>query len=308
MRPEAEAEHRLATPIAGIVARAAAGNRVVRDLVARITFGFEAPLDLLHRLDGTLLAAGVHAPGRECTAEGRRGLECELVGRNVLGSKGDDRIEITREIVGGLFRQREDQIDGDRIEPGGARGGERPARDARAMGAPEPAKDDVVERLHPDRDAVDSSCPKAGKSRELDRARIGLERHLGRDGRRPPRSRRGRKRRPHRVDEPRNGFGRKEGRGPAPEIDALERTLCEVAPSCRELAQQGVDVSRLHRSRQRPRRDDREVAVRTDPLTERKMKIDADPTIVARQEARGRRPTRLRSVGHPAESTAARPA
>lgn len=156
-----ETEHRLALPIARIVAGAAPGTRIARDLVPQVARCLEPGFDVLDHVGCPVFVAALHAARCERFTEGCLGLESQLVGRDVFGPERDQRSEIAIEIRERLVREREDQVEREIVEIGGARSAENLVRDGRAMGSAKALQLLVLEGLDPDREAIDARRAKA---------------------------------------------------------------------------------------------------------------------------------------------------
>ena len=63
----------------------------------------------------------------------------------------------------------------------------------------------------------------------------------------------------------------KQGRRPAPKVDAREAPACEGGRPALELPTEGIHVAGLDLRGQHARRDHGKVAVRADPLAEREV-------------------------------------
>ncbi len=290
----AEPQHRLALPVAGVVPRVVPRARIARDLVPFIAGPSEPGLDVFDHVGGEILVAGAHPAPGESAPERGFGLESELVGRDVLRVEFQERVEITVERCQRLVGQREDQVEGQIVEAGGACGLQRLACDASAMCPAESFQLIVLEGLDPDREAIDSGGAKAGQSRELEGARVELQRGFGRGVRWVRARRTPRECRTDGSDQSLDRGGLEESRRPPPEVDRRQGSPREVRPAGGELAAERIDVAGFELGGQDPGGDDRKIAVGADPLAERQVQIDADPAVVD-----GRDPGRRgQGVGH----------
>lgn len=279
MGPHTDAQHGLSLPVAAIVPRMVPFARIARDLVAVVARRNQPRLDVLDHVGGEILVTGAHPATGERAAEGRLGLEGELVSRDVLRAEVDQRVEIPIERGECLVGQCEDQVEGEVLESGGAGGLQGLVHDRGAVCPAESLQLVVLEGLDSDRETIDTRRPKACESCELDGARVQLERRFDRLASRRclPRPGKGVS---HRTDQARDRIRLEERRGAAPEVEGGESSAREIFTSCVELPAEPVDVPGLDLGREDPGRDHREIAVGADPLAEWKMQVDADLAVV----------------------------
>ncbi len=261
VRTQAEAEDRLALPVARVVARTALAVGITRDLVTQVTLGLESRLDVLDHVGGPVFVTAPHAARCESLSEGRLGLERELVGRDVLRAECDQFREIEVELRERLVREREDQIEGEIVEASRSRRMECLASDRSAMRSAESLQLCILEGLDADREAIDAGRTEARQAIPLERARIQLECHLD-----PGVVQRIREGCPNGLDEAADRARLEQGRSAAAEIETCESPTFEVGLARVELADERVDVASLELRGQHACGDDREIAIRTDPL------------------------------------------
>lgn len=292
MGAHAEPEHRLALPVARIVSGAQTAARMARDLVAVVARVAEPGLDVLDQIGREILVAGLHPAARQRPPEGRLGLEREFVGRYMLGAKREQRVDVAVERRATLVREREDQIEGDIFEAGATRRAERVMNDRCAMRSSQALQSVVLEGLNTDRQTVDARFTKPGKPRELDRARVQLDRGLGgffQPIHGPGPGKGG----ANRIDQTRDRRRPEQSRSSPSEIEAGEAATREIRPAGREFPAKGVHILPLDRGRELPGRHDGEIAIGTDPLAERQMDVHTHPPVVesscANGNGRGRR-------------------
>lgn len=143
-------------PVAGVMARAMPASGVARDLVPVVALDSKTPLDVLDHVGGKIFVTRAHSTARESPAEGRPGLEGELIGRNVLRTMGDQIVEIAVEHGERLTREGEDQVEGEVREARRTSGIQRCMRDLGAMCPAQALQKFVLERLDTDREPIDS--------------------------------------------------------------------------------------------------------------------------------------------------------
>ena len=174
VRARANAEVIAELPVVQVVRAAVALARIGRHLVARQAAGAGALGDQVQHVAGQV---GVRQAGGRSGREHRVGLDGQVVDGQVRRLEAQRRVQLARQVVQRLPRQRVHQVEVEGVE-GRGRLGQRLARLAGAVNATEPLQLRVVEALHAHRQPRDAGLPEALEALALEGAGVGLQRDL----------------------------------------------------------------------------------------------------------------------------------
>lgn len=210
-----------------------------------------------------LLVDGVQRAARLAAAEGRAGLDGEVVGRDVLDARLEQLREAAAERLLAEARDAEDEVGCQIAEPRAARLVQRLQRLAGRVAAVHHPQAVVVEGLDADGEAVDARAAQSGEVVGRQVVGVGLDGHLLENGVGAPLE--------DAVDEALQRLGRAERGGPAAEVEGAERLAVELAQTGVELAEHRLG----HRLQELEAGALVEVAVGAEALAEGDVEVDA---------------------------------
>ena len=265
MGPGTDSHIGLPPPVDEIVTghgRRSAG--VVRDLVGRISVYGQYMLGHVVKVRAAGIIGGDQGAPAHRPVEGGARLDGQLIGGDVVGIEGERLLQGCRPRARRLVRQGIDQVEGQLREqaprqPGGAGRLLRPVIAAQQLQGP------VLQALHPERQAGDSSVGEGGEVLRLRIRGIGLETDLDRLRRRPETAAKG--------DQPGHVRRVHQGRRAPAEEDRHQGVVAGECPVGDEVGGDGVHQGRLF-GLPSPVAIDVEVAIGTDPRAVGPVDID----------------------------------
>ena len=167
---EVVAEGPVVEVVPALLVRAGEGG----GLVVGEAGGGQAGLDRVLHVGGAVVVG----QRRRVVGEGGVGFEGEVVARQVLHAEADRRLQVGERHVQGLAGEGVHQVEVDALEVR-ARGFDRAPGLVAAVDAADLRQHGVVEALDAERQAIDAGGAVVAEACRLDRARVGLQGHLG---------------------------------------------------------------------------------------------------------------------------------